>query len=92
VIGPANRVAGTHSTRIETALAFAAWPGDVGRPDHSKKSDDCAYFAKIIGRGKGVGRCREYSAQRKVCMGRRLIDDSRRAARSSSRKRWRRDE
>jgi hypothetical protein len=64
MIGPSNRVAATHSPRVETALAFTA-PGQATWADSSNPHTcaDCAHFAKIIGRGKGVGRCREYWAR-----------------------------
>jgi hypothetical protein len=64
VIGPANRVAGTHSLRIETALAFTA-PGQAtwADPNIPHTCADCVHWAKLKGRGKSMGRCREYSAR-----------------------------
>ena len=64
MIGPLNRIPGAHTLQIETALAATA-PGQATWADSSipHTCSDCAYFAKIIGRGKGVVRCREYSAR-----------------------------
>jgi hypothetical protein len=64
MIGPSNRVPGAHASQIETALAYTA-PGQATWADPSIPHicADCAHFAKINGRGRGVGRCREYSAR-----------------------------
>jgi hypothetical protein len=64
MIGPPNRVSGAHAPQIETALAFTA-PGQAtwADPTIANSCGDCAHFAKIIGRGKNMGRCREFSAR-----------------------------
>jgi hypothetical protein len=64
MIGPSNRVPGAHATQIETALAYTA-PGQATWADPSipHTCGDCAHWVTLRGQGKGVGRCREYSAR-----------------------------
>jgi hypothetical protein len=64
MIGPLNRVPGAHVSQIETALAFTA-PGQAtwADPTIPHTCGDCAHWAKLKGRGKNMGRCREYSAR-----------------------------
>ena len=56
MIGPANRVAGTHSPRIETALAFTA-PGQATWADPSipHTCGDCAHWVTLKGAGQKHG-------------------------------------
>ncbi len=64
MIGPSNRVPGAHVPEIETALAFTA-PGQAtwADPTIPNTCGDCAHFAKLMARGKSMGRCGEYSAR-----------------------------
>ena len=64
MIGPLNRVPGAHAPQIETSLAFTA-PGQAtwADPTIPNSCGDCANWAKLKGRGKSMGRCREYSAR-----------------------------
>jgi hypothetical protein len=64
MIGPANRVPGAHAPQIETALAFTA-PGQAtwADPTIPHTCGDCAHWAKLKGRGKNMGGCREFSAR-----------------------------
>jgi hypothetical protein len=64
MIGPANRVPGAHATQIETALAYTA-PGQATWADPSipHTCGDCAHWVTLKGRGKNIGRCREFSAR-----------------------------
>ena len=64
MIGPANRVPGTHSPQIEAALAVTA-PGQAtwADPTIPHTCSECAHWADLKGQGKNMGRCREYSAR-----------------------------
>jgi hypothetical protein len=64
MIGPLNRVPGAHAPQIETALAFTA-PGQAtwADPTFPNSCGDSVHWAQLEGRGKSMGRCREYSAR-----------------------------
>jgi hypothetical protein len=64
MIGPANRVPGAHAPQIETALASTA-PGQAtwADPTIPHACGECAHWAELKGRGKNMGRCREYAAR-----------------------------
>jgi hypothetical protein len=64
MIGPPNRVPGAHAPQIEVALAFTA-PGQAtwADPTIPPMCGDCAHWAELSGRGRNMGRCREYSAR-----------------------------
>lgn len=64
MIGPANRVPGTHTPQVEAALALTA-PGQAMWVDLSiaYACGDCAHWAALKGGRKNMGGCREYSAR-----------------------------
>jgi hypothetical protein len=64
MIGPSNRVPGAHASQIEMALAFTA-PGQATWADPSipHTCGDCAHWVTLKGRGKNMGRCREFSTR-----------------------------